>query len=143
MKFSTLRIRDASGWTMFIFGVMALLFGLIGLVKPEIVFSILGLEVIDRARRVAGDYTLPCVVASCMASFNMGVYYILAALNDQRAFYLWTVPFRAVTFTVFTAAALTGVAPITWIGLGVWELCGGVATGLALYFDKRRQPAVV
>jgi hypothetical protein len=137
-----IRIRDASGWTMFIFGVMALLFGLIGLVRPEIIISILGLENIDRARRAAGDFTIPFLVAASMASINMGAYYILAALNDLKAFYLWTVPFRAVTFTVFTTAALTGVAPMTWIGLGAWELCGAIATGLALYFDKRRSPVV-
>jgi len=125
-----------------IFGVMALLFGLVGLIKPELVFSIMGLTYIDPAHRAAGDYTPAFVVAACMASFNMGVYYILAALNDLKSFYLWTVPFRAVTFSVFTAAALTGVAPMTWIGLGAWELCGGIATGLALYFDKRRTPTV-
>jgi hypothetical protein len=143
MNKTNLRIRDASGWTMFVFGLMAVLFGIIGLVRPEMVFSILGLDNIERARRAAGDNTIAFIVAASMASFNMGAYYILAALNDQRAFYLWTVPFRAVTFSVFTGAALTGVAPIGWIGLGVWELCGSIATGLALYFEKRRPPAVV
>lgn len=123
---------------MFIFGSLALFFGLIGLLKPELVLSTLAFNVIERAQRAAGDYTLTFVIASSMASFNIGVYYILAALNDVKAFYRWTVPFRAVTFAVFSIAVVTGLAPVGWIGVAIWELCGGIATGLALYYEKRR-----
>ena len=77
--------------------------------------------------------------ASSMASFNMGVYYILATLNDFKPFYRWTVPFRCVTFLVFTTAALTGLAPLRFIGVGAWELTGAIATGLALRQGKNRQ----
>jgi len=69
-----LKIRDASGWTMFIFGVLALLLGLLGLIRLEILLSILGFDVLDRAARSVSDYTLVFAVASSMASFNMGVY---------------------------------------------------------------------
>ena len=134
---STLKIRDASGWTMFIFGVLALLLGLLGLIRPEILLSILGFSVIDRAARVAGDYTLVFITASAMASFNVGVYYILAALNDLKQFYKWTVPFRCVTFVVFTMVVLTGLAPTRFLGVGIWELTGAIATGLALRSENK------
>ena len=132
-----LKIRDASGWTIFIFGVLALLLGLIGLIRPEILLSILGFAVINRAERVAGDYTLVFMTASSMASFNMGVYYILASLNDIKKFYGWTVPFRILTFSVFTLISLTGLAPLRFIAVGAWEGLGAVATGLALYLEQR------
>ena len=74
-----------------------------------------------------------------MASFNIGVYYVLAALNDLKQFYLWTVPFRAVTFTVFTLLVVTGFAPTKFLGVGIWELTGAVATGLALYFERNKE----
>jgi hypothetical protein len=135
---SSFKLRDASGWTMFVFGVLALLLGLLGLIRPEILLSILGFSVLDRAARAAGDYTIVFMTASSMASFNMGVYYILAALNDMRKFYLWTVPFRIVTFTVFTIVAVTGAAPMRFLGVGLWEGLGAVLTGLALYFDNKR-----
>ena len=138
MKIRSLKIRDASGWTIFIFGVLAWLLGLLGLLRPELILSVMGFDVLERAGRVTGDYTLVFVTASSMASFNMGVYYILAALNNVKAFYGWTVPFRAVTFTVFTLTVVTGLAPMAWLGVAVWELTGGIATGLALYFEKRR-----
>ena len=138
MSLSSLRIRDASGWTMFIFGVLAFLFGVVGLVSPETLLSLLGFEVIERAQRVTGDYTLTFIAAASMASFNIGVYYALAALNDMKKFYLWTVPFRGVTFTVFTILVLTGFAPIRFWGVGVWELTGAVATGLALYYERMK-----
>jgi hypothetical protein len=141
MSLTSLRIRDASGWTIFIFGALAFLLGLLGLIRPELILAIMGFNAIERAGRAAGDYTLVFVIASSMASFNMGVYYVLAALNNVRAFYGWTVPFRAVTFTVFTLTVITGWAPAAWLGVGLWELAGAVATGVALYYDGRKPQA--
>ena len=133
---STLKIRDAAGWTMFIFGAMAFLFGLLGLLRPELVLSILGFEVLDRGARAAGDYSLVFMTAASMASFNIGLYYMLAALNDLKHFYKWTVPFRCVSFVVFTIAVLTNLAPVRFLGVGAWELAGAIATGLALRVEK-------
>ena len=135
---STLKIRDASGWTMFIFGVLAFLLGFLGLIRPELLLSILGFTVLDRAARAAGDYTLVFMIASSMASFNIGAYYILAALNDLKPFYKWTVPFRCVTPTVFTIAVITGLAPVRFLGVAAWDLSGAIATGLALWYENRK-----
>ena len=136
---SDIKIRDASGWTMFIFGALALLLGLLGLIRPEILLSILGFSVIDRAARASGDYTLVFMIASSMASFNIGIYYMLAALNDMKQFYRWTVPFRCVTVTVFIIAVIIGLAPIRFLGVPLWELTGAIATGLALRSDSKKQ----
>ena len=138
MSLSSLKIRNASGWTMFIFGVLAFVLGLIGLVSPETLLTLLGFEIIERSQRLAGDFTLTFMAASSMASFNIGVYYVLAALNDLKQFYLWTVPFRAVTFTVFTILVVSGIAPGRFLGVGIWELTGGIATGLALFFERKK-----
>ena len=135
---SELKIRDASGWTIFIFGLLALLLGLLGLIRPELLLSILGFTILDRASRAAGDYTLVFMIASAMASFNVGVYYVLASLNDLKQFYKWTVPFRCLTFVVFTTAVLTGLAPGRFFGVGAWELTGALATGLALWQENRK-----
>ena len=137
-----LKIRDASGWTMFIFGVMALLLGLVGLLRPETFLFLLGFEILPRTARASGDYTIVYMIAASMASFNMGAYYILAAANDMKKFYMWTVPFRALTFTVFTLVVVLGYAPFLFLGVGLWELTGGLSTGIALYFEKRAQKAV-
>lgn len=128
-----MKIRDAAGWTIFIFGILAFLLGLTGLIRPEILLSILGFEVVDRAQRAASDYTIVFMTASSMASFNMGVYYIFAALNDVKIFYRWTVPFRVVTFVVFTTVVIAGIAPMKFLGVGLWELVGAISTGVALY----------
>jgi hypothetical protein len=133
------RIRSASGWTMLIFGVLAFLLGLVGLVSPVTLLALLGFAAL--AHRATGDYTLVFMIAASMASFNVGAYYILAALNDMRQFFAWTVPFRLVTFSVFTVTALTGIAPLRFIGVGAWEGLGAAATGLALYLEGRPKPA--
>ena len=128
-----MKIRDAAGWTIFIFGILAFLLGLTGLIRPEILLSILGFEVVERAQRAASDYTIVFMTASSMASFNMGGYYIFAALNDVKIFYRWTVPFRVVTFVVFTTVVIAGIAPMKFLGVGIWELVGAISTGIALY----------
>ena len=135
---SKLKIRDTSGWTIFIFGLLVFLFGLFSLIRPELLLSVLGFNVLDRASRAAGDYTIVFAIASAMASFNVGVYYMLASLNDLRQFYKWTVPFRCVTFVVFTTAVLTGLAPARFFGVGAWELTGALATGMALWQENRK-----
>lgn len=134
-----MKIRDASGWTMFIFGILAFLLGLIGLIRPEILLSILGFDVLERAQRASSDYTIVFMTASSMASFNIGIYYVLAALNDIKIFYRWTVPFRVVTFIVFTSVVLAGIAPDRFLGVGIWELAGAISTGIALYFEDKKQ----
>ncbi|WP_308639825.1 hypothetical protein [Paenibacillus silvisoli] len=133
----SLRVRDASGWTMFIFGALAFLLGSAGLINADILLQLLGFEVIDRSTRAPGDYTLVFMTASSMASFNMGAYYMLAALKNVKSFYYWTVPFRLVTCTVFTLAAINEIAPMRFIGVGVWEGIGALATGLALFMEKK------
>lgn len=133
-----MKIRDASGWTILVFGVLALLLGIVGLIRPEILLSILGFEVIERAARAASDYTIVFMTASSMASFNMGVYYVLAALNDVKKFYRWTVPFRTVTFVVFTTVVILGIAPQKFLGVAIWEFVGAIATGIALYLEDKR-----
>ena len=133
-----LKIRDASGWTIFIFGALAFLLGILGLIRLEVLLSLLGFIVLERGVRVAGDYTLVFMLASSMASFNMGVYYILAAFSDFKSFYKWTVPFRCVTFVVFTTAVLIDLAPNRFLGVGVWELTGAFATWLALRSEIKK-----
>lgn len=138
MNWSQLRLRNASSWTMFIFGLLAAVLGIIGLIRPEFTLSVLGFQIIDQAARAAGDYTLVFLTASSMASLNMGIYYVLASLTNWKPFYRWTVPFRIVTFTVFTLAVVNGIAPAGFIGVGLWELIGALSTGAALFYERGR-----
>ena len=46
------------------------------------------------------------LIASLMASFNMGVYYILAVFSDFKPFYRWTVPFLGLTGAIAIDVAL-------------------------------------
>ncbi|MEU3453102.1 hypothetical protein ABZ671_05805 [Micromonospora sp. NPDC006766] len=131
--------RSGAGWTMAVFGVLALLLGALGLVWPEAQLRMLGFEI--PAERAAGDYTGTFLTASSMASFNMGVYYLLAAATEWRPFYRFTVWFRLVTFTVFSIAVLSEVAPGRFFGVAAWEGLGAVATAVALWWDARRVAA--
>ncbi|TDC80726.1 hypothetical protein E1193_16930 [Micromonospora sp. KC606] len=128
--------RSGAGWTMAVFGALALLLGALGLVWPEAQLRMLGFEV--PARRQPGDHTGTFLIAASMASFNMGVYYLLAVATEWRAFYRFTVVFRLVTFAVFTLTVLAGVAPARFFGVALWEGLGAVATAIGLRWDDRR-----
>ncbi|MEU6722913.1 hypothetical protein ABZ917_04265 [Nonomuraea wenchangensis] len=131
--------RSFSGWTMAVFGFLAFALGLLGLVSPATLLAMLGFEVLDV--RPAGDYTLVYMAASSMAAVNMGVYYLFAAAADYTPFFRWTVPFRLVTFAVFTTLVLTGAAPAKFFGVGLWEGVGALVTGFALWREGKLLPS--
>ncbi len=130
--------RSLSGWTMAVFGVLAAALGAVGLVVPDALLTVMGFEPVPDGGRADGDHTLVFLTASSMAALNMGVYYVLASLADWKAFFRWTVPFRLLTCAVFTLAVVTGRAPAGFLGVGLWEGAGALATGLALRYEKGR-----
>lgn len=137
-RFVAGRPRSLTGWTIAVFGVLALLTGGAGLIVPEALLALLGFEVLDAAERAPADNTLAFFTASSMASFNMGVYYLVAAVTDWQPFFRFTVVFRLVTFVVFTSLVLTDTAPGRFLGVAVWEGAGALATGVGLWIDRRR-----
>lgn len=133
--------RSIAGWTIAVFGAMALLLGAIGLVWPDALLTLLGFELLEPGERAGGDYTRAFMAASSMASFNMGVYYLLAAITDWQPFFRFTVVFRLVTFVVFSGLVLAEVAPTRFLGVAIWEAVGALVTGVALWFERRRTAA--
>jgi hypothetical protein len=132
-------LRSLSGLTILLFGLMALVLGAVGIFRPQALLKSMGFAAIPKEERQPGDYTHLFVLTSSMASFNMGVYYILAAVTGVRQFFAWTVPFRVVTFTVFTTAVALGYAPIKFLAVPVWEGIGALLTGLALRREAQQQ----
>jgi hypothetical protein len=128
-------LRNASRWTMFVFGFLAFVLGIVGLKSPKTLLKQMGFTPVEPEERAEHDYTHIFVMTSSMASTNMGIYYMLAALLNVRRFFYWTVPFRVVTFSVFTTAVVRGYAPIKFLGVAVWELVGALLTGLALIVE--------
>lgn len=131
--------RSTAGWTMAVFGLLAITMGVLGLSTPETLLEALGFDTVPEGRRAPEDYTTVFVAASSMASFNMGVYYLVAVHNEWRAFYRFTAVFRLVTFAVFTSLVVTGAAPGRFFAVAAWEGLGAAATGGALWWDSRRR----
>jgi hypothetical protein len=125
---------------MAVFGVLTAATGAVGLLAPDVLLTLTGFAPAAGSRRAEGDHTPVFVTASSMAAFNMGVYYVLAALRGWRAFFRWTVSFRLLTCAVFTLAVIDGRAPAGFLGVGLWEGLGAVATGAALRHEGRRAP---
>ncbi len=132
-------IRTISDWSIFVFGLMAILVGLLGIISPETILNLMNFIVLDRSIRQDGDYTIAFLICSSMASFNMGIYYVLAAWNQWTKFYQFTVIFRLVTVTTFILAIKNGHAPVGFIGVVMWELVGALITGAALWYETNNR----
>lgn len=128
-----------AGWTIAVFGLAALVLGAVGLISPATLLASMGFAPDGDAARAADDYTLVFVRTSAMASFNMGVYYLLAAAKDWTAFFAFTVAFRLLTFGVFTALVLTDTAPAGFFAVAAWEGAGALATLLALRAQRQEK----
>lgn len=105
-----------SAYTIYAFGLSSFLFGAVTLLDP-----------ITGAERLELDTSAkPVVMASSLAAIAMGIYYTLAAYQENCAFFWLTVPMRSLTTTVFLRQGGGWTAP------GIWEGLGATATLLAL-----------
>ena len=99
--------------------------GLAGLLVPNTLLSMLGIG--ERSNALT-----TFVMASSEASLAMGLYYVMAAVLNVRAFILWSIPVRCLNFIVFTVMVMTGIAPARWMMVASLEGIGALVTGLSL-----------
>ena len=130
--------RSLAGWTVAVFGASALALGAFGLLRPDTLLSVLGFATVAPDARAPGDHTRTFFAAASMASFNMGVYYLLAAATEWRPFFRFSVAFRLLTAVVFTVLVAAEVAAVRFAAVALWEAAGAAATALALASDSRR-----
>ena len=110
--------------TMFLFGVLTLCGGMTGLLRPDLLLSLLGLP--------AADPRL-FLMACSQASIAMGLYYILSAVPCNREFCAWSIPIRLVNFCVFTGMVVLHLASPRWLAVAGFELAGALATAWAIW----------
>ena len=119
---------DISALTMLVFGILITGMGMMGLMMPQFLLSILGLS----EAGMSAHTTQIFVMASSQASIAMGLYYILSATNNNRIFFQWSVPLRIINFVVFSSMVPLGIAPVKWLMVAGLELLGAMATGIAM-----------
>lgn len=73
------------------------------------------------------DLNVLTVTGNSLAAIAMGIYYTLAAYQENRLFFLLTVPMRMLTSIVFWNQAGG------WKMASVWEGGGAALTAFALY----------
>ncbi|KAM7212538.1 hypothetical protein V8F06_012077, partial [Rhypophila decipiens] len=99
---------SATALTIYLFGASSLLAGLNNLFSPSSALASL-------------DLPLTAVNASnglSLAAIAMGIYYPLAAYQENRAFFVLTVPMRLLTATVFWIQGGAWRLPSVWEGTG-------------------------
>lgn len=110
--------------TMFLFGVLTLGSGMTGLLRPDLLLSLLGIPITDPRL---------FLVACSQASIAMGLYYILSAVHRNREFCAWSIPVRLLNFCVFTGMVVLHLAPPRWLAVAGFELAGALATAWAIW----------
>lgn len=115
---------SAAALTVYCFGATSLLAGLHNLLLPS---------------RALATLDLPSACASAsnglaLAAIAMGVYYPLAAFQENSAFFLMTIPMRSLTAAVFWSYGTAA-----WRLPAAWEGLGALATAVALIWGRRRQ----
>ena len=116
---------DVAALTMLVFGMVIVGSGLAGLLAPNVLLTVLGIT-------DTGSATQLFLMATSQASLAMGLYYILASVNETRNFFQWSVPLRIINFMVFAAMIPLGIAPMQWLLVAGLELAGASATAIAM-----------
>lgn len=80
---------------------------------------------------------LPAINGNSLAAIAMGIYYHLAATQENRAFFALTVPMRLLTAYVFcfaSGATTEQTRKAFWLA-GVWEASGSLLTAASLVWE--------
>ena len=120
---------DVAALTMLVFGMVIVGSGLTGLLAPQLLLTVLGIT-------DSGSATQLFLMSTSQASLAMGLYYILASVNETRIFFQWSVPLRIINFLVFAVMIPLGIAPTQWLLVAGLELVGASATAIALAFKS-------
>ena len=118
---------DLAALTMLVFGMLITTSGMTGLFMPELLLDFFG-----PSRGGAVLFVMAC----SQASLAMGVYYILAAVNNNRMFTRWSVPLRMMNFAVFAGMVLLGFAPRQWLLVAGLEFVGALVTAIACRYHR-------
>ncbi|KAF2179002.1 hypothetical protein K469DRAFT_597641 [Zopfia rhizophila CBS 207.26] len=105
-----------AAYTIYAFGLTSFVFGTLSLISPESSLSTLELP----------SACIPVTNGTNLAAIAVGIYYTLAAYQENMAFFNLTVPMRLLTTMVFWNQG----GP--WRGPAAWEGVGALLTWLAL-----------
>ncbi|RSL61018.1 hypothetical protein CEP54_006480 [Fusarium duplospermum] len=105
--------------TITAFGVSAFVSGVSTLVNPNYTLEFLNLPLA----------ALPSVRGNALAAIGMGIYYSLAAFQNNTAFFAASVPMRLLSATIFWFQG--------WEAASIWEGTASIATGMALLWQLR------
>jgi hypothetical protein len=100
----------ATAVTIYLFGFTALAAGIFNLISPQHALANLALPNMKEVQ--------PASDAMALAAIAMGIYYSLAAWQENRRFFMLTVPMRLLTATVFWRHGGPWKTPAIWEGAG-------------------------
>jgi hypothetical protein len=111
---------SAAAVSIYLFGVTSLAAGINNLLSPQSALTMLQLP--EEAIYASNGMSL--------AAIAIGIYYPLAAYQENHAFFLLTVPMRLLTAAVFWSHGGVWRSPSAWEGGGALLTAAGLLWGL-------------
>lgn len=108
--------------TLFVFGLYMLALGTTVILVPNVLLLLFHLPTTDEVWiRVVG-----------MLVIILGIYDIIAALEELEPLILWSIPLRSSVIILFAVFVITGLATHTLLLFGVIDTAGAIWTWSAL-----------
>ena len=117
------KMPSLSARSIYLFGLTSFIAGIFSLLKPASFASAMDFPAV----------CLPVARGNSMAAIAMGIYYTFAAYQENRGFFVLTVPMRLLTTAIFWSQG--------WTTPAIWEGAGAVLTFLALAYDRSARVA--
>ncbi|KAF2280508.1 uncharacterized protein EI97DRAFT_124696 [Westerdykella ornata] len=112
-----------SAMSIYLFGCMSFCFGVLTLLRPEQA----------AARLELPSEAIPAIQACSLAAIAIGVFYTLAAYQENRAFFRCSLLTRSLTtWVLWNASKEWGSA---WKEVALWEGTAAAVTAVALVWD--------
>lgn len=115
-----------SALSVFIFGLYVIALGIVLIVVPNFLLSLLSLP----------NTTEVWIRAIGVTLLYLGIFDVLAARNEMTKFFLWSVYLRASAILFTIAFVLLDFVQPPLILIGVVDLMGAIWTGIALRSPK-------
>jgi hypothetical protein len=110
--------------------------GVFGLIDPDTQAQMMGFPSVPV--RPSGDHTATLLMITSLATINTALLYLIGAVRSWPGFLVWVLAARFLMGAGLGALALSGTAPVEFIGAAVWEWAGALAIGAAGWWDRRR-----
>lgn len=122
------RLPDTiTGWVLLVFGSIALIAGLLGVINPGI------------GSNPDGPVAAAFMFSISLSAICNGVLHLMAVMSGWTKFPYYAITARMILFAGYTALVISGDAPASFKGGAVFEVAGAVIIAISIMVDNYQE----